>query len=188
MPKVPLSFQMSNSLFPATRFRVRRFVLAQPWFCLALAVTGVLCVLAFLALASMRHAITEATREQFELVATNRAKALQPKVAILELPLRPFDSAQAVAGLTQVADESNIVLGEVSFTLEEGVNQPFLRYRATMTVSANYLAVRRFVENVHSQLTDVSLETISCSREAITATLLKCDIVFTAYYREAEHG
>jgi hypothetical protein len=179
---------MSILQFPAVAFHARRLVRTQPWLCLALAGSCVLCIGTGAALLSAHVAIDEARRVQAELVAGNRARSALPKVVPVEIALRPFDSAEAVASLGQVAAESGISLNEVSFTLEEGANLPFLRYRATMTVSANYRAVRRFVDRVHAQLADVSLDTLSCAREGIAATALKCELAFTSYYRAPHHG
>lgn len=179
---------MSTSLFPAAQFQVRRFVRSQPWLCLSLTLGCVLCVVLGVAYVSVQRALTAAGDEQSALVATNRANSAQPKPPAVELALRPFDSAQAVSSLDQAAKESGAILNEVSFTLEEQANLPYLRYRASMTVIANYVTVRRFVDKVHAQVVDVSLDTISCSREAITARELKCELAFTAYYRAAQHG
>jgi hypothetical protein len=187
-PKVALNSPMSILQFPAVAFQARRLIRTQPWLCLALAGSCVLCIGAGAALLRVHVLMDEARRMQAELVVGNRAKAGLPKVVPVEIALRPFDSAEAVSSLAQVAAESGVSLNEVSFTLEEGANLPFLRYRSTMTVSANYLAVRRFVDRAHAQLTDVSLDTLSCARENIAATTLKCELAFTSYYRAPSHG
>jgi hypothetical protein len=50
--------------------------------------------------------------------------------------------------LNDAAESSKLSLDEISFSLDENANQPYLRYHATLTVSSGYPAIRRFLDQV----------------------------------------
>ena len=110
----------------------------------------------------------------------------QGKTAKPDLPA--FNNTQLVDVLNRVAEESKLSLDEVSFVLEENAAQPYLRYRATLTVSSAYPTIRRFLEQVRVRQPQVSLDTINCSRDDITTVELTCDLVMSAFYRKEGHG
>jgi hypothetical protein len=103
-----------------------------------------------------------------------------------ELP--EFDSAQLVDALHDVANDIKLPIDEVSYALENTAGQPYLRYRVTLSVTANYPTIRKFADTFRKQAEHVSLDTISCSREDIAATTLNCDLGLSAFYRKAERG
>jgi hypothetical protein len=102
--------------------------------------------------------------------------------------LTAFENTQLVDVLNRVAEESKLSLDEVSFVLDENANQPYLRYRATLTVSSTYPTIRRFLDQVRTSQPDISLDSITCTRDDIATVELTCDLVLSAFYRKADHG
>lgn len=102
--------------------------------------------------------------------------------------LQPFDGAQLLETLTAVGDSTNLSLGPVVFSLDDSGRIPYLRYRAAFTVSGSYLVIRRFIDQFHSSLSDVSLDSMNCTRKDIRDTMLECDLSFSAFYRKDGNG
>lgn len=118
--------------------------------------------------------------------AAGKAWPLQPIALAATLPA--FNSAQLVNALNRLADESKLPLNEIAFALDANPAQPYLRYRATMSVSARYPVIRGFVEQLRITLANVSLDSITCAREDIGNTDLTCDLALSAFYRKDGRG
>ncbi|HEY8023538.1 MAG TPA: hypothetical protein VIF60_03160 [Burkholderiaceae bacterium] len=110
----------------------------------------------------------------------------QQKALRGELP--EFDNTSLVKVLNHLAGETKLTLDEVSFALDDNANQPFLRYRATLTVSSGYPTIRRFLDQVHAELPQASLDSIVCTRDDITTLEPTCDLIFSAFYRKPSGG
>lgn len=180
---------MQFPLLPFLNFHLRRFWETQTILFVAL----VLSLFAFVCALFIWLGLTQAGKDAF--VRNGYLKSQQtadtqlvPVAAVAAESLRPFDSAQAVSAFNEIAERTGIPVGELTFTLDEGKSQPFLRYRATMAVAANYLTIRRFVAMVSTDVPDVSLDTISCGRKAIDDPVLTCDLVFTLFFKKDDRG
>jgi len=102
--------------------------------------------------------------------------------------LPAFESAGLVKVLNRLAGEAKLSLDEVSFVLDDNANQPFLRYRATLTVSSGFPVIRRFLDQVRAEQPQVSLDSIVCTRDDITTAQPTCDLIFSAFYRKPIRG
>jgi hypothetical protein len=181
---------MLLKLLPVAVFRARRLARTQPGLCFASAGALALFLLAGMWLASASRARDDA---EVQLAALQREwrtlPATMPAAISMRRPsLQPFNSAQVVDVLNKAGVKAGLAFKEVGFTLDDSKDNPYLRYQIALTVSANYLAIRRFTDTVHASLPDVALDSIRCSRESISAHLLKCDLTFSSFYRRGVSG
>jgi hypothetical protein len=180
---------MYSQLLPFCSFHLRRIRSSQPILLASLVIT---CS-AFLVALPTWLALVEAGKEvQAEYDALKmRAEKNLPAVVIApdqgEM-LRPFNSAYMVTALNEAATRAGVALNELNFTFDAGKTEPFIRYRVSMTVATNYLAMRRFVDQVKTDIPDVSLDSISCRRKGIEDPVLTCDLGFTAFFKKDERG
>ncbi|MCG2583853.1 hypothetical protein [Massilia sp. TS11] len=124
-------------------------------------------------------------------LASNRGQVNPATTAVLvsAKPVLPqFVNTQVAQILHQTADEVHLGLDEVSFSLEEGATTPYLRYRVTMSVSASYPLIRRFVDKLKLSPAELSLDSITCARENIASPGLGCELAFSAFYRKGTNG
>lgn len=172
-------------------FQLRRLARARPALSIATGVSALLFAGAAASVWELRQAKADALALINSLQRTAQVSSVQPPVdlkVIVPISLQPFNSAQMVQVFNDVAEKTSVPLNEVSFTLDEGSAQPFMRYRASFAVQAKYPAIRRFIDSVHSELHDVSLDSIACTRETLEAQFLKCDLVFSAFYAKEISG
>ncbi|HSY26640.1 MAG TPA: hypothetical protein VK832_03970 [Burkholderiaceae bacterium] len=106
----------------------------------------------------------------------------------MKMTLPAFNNTQLVEVLNDAAESSKLSLDEISFSLDENANQPYLRYHATLTVSSGYPAIRRFLDQVRLKQPEMSLDSITCTRDDITTVELACDLALSAFYRKEAHG
>lgn len=104
----------------------------------------------------------------------------------MDLPV--FDSAALVQTLNVTAAETHLALEEVAYALDESSSEPYLRYRMTLRVAADYRTIRAFSARFTAELENVSLDAISCERKDVATVPLTCDLAFSAFYRRAPHG
>jgi len=102
--------------------------------------------------------------------------------------LPAFDSAALVDTFNYLATNAGLPVDEVSYALEDGTAQPYLRYRVTLTVASNYPTIRGFVDQLKTELPHVALDSISCSRDDIAQASLSCDLAFSAFFQKGVHG
>lgn len=176
---------MLLKLLPVAVFRARRLARLQPGLCIAsiVAVLALLLAGLWLAKAASAHVEAEAQLDAMQQELRAMPAAAPAKTSPQAPSLPPFDSAQVVDALNAAGARTGLAIKEVGFTLDDGKDNPYLRYRIALTVSANYLAVRRFADTLHAELPDVALDSIRCSRESISAAALKCDLAFSSFYR-----
>lgn len=166
-------------------FQLHKLIRNQPGLCMSVGLASLLCVVAVIAYDSARVAAIEAEALNRTLVAQGAPKSgPQEAVAVVNESLRPFNSAQVLQVLSDVALETNLPLAEVTFTLDASAAQPYVRYRAALTTIGTYSTIRRFVTQIHSSVGDVSLDAFSCTRKNIQDTALACDLAFSAFYRK----
>lgn len=183
---------MPLSLFSFCHFQIIRLLRAQPRVFAAL-------VMSLIALTGAGAGYMTQW-QQFNL-ATQELRALQanakpPGAALLsdkparqvpsDLPV--FESASLMKALSRIAGQIKLPLNEISYALDDNTSQPFLRYHVTLTVTSAYPVIRRFVDELHVGLPNVTLDAISCARADIAAANLTCDLVFSAFFRKDALG
>ena len=102
--------------------------------------------------------------------------------------LPKFEGAPLVDTINQVAADLNLPVDEISYALEDGAAQPYLRYRMTLSIASNYPMVRRFTEALGMNLPNATLDSISCAREDVAQPALTCDLAFSMFFRKETHG
>lgn len=79
-------------------------------------------------------------------------------------------------------------MDEVSYSLDDNANQPYLRYRATMTVEGDYAAIRQLAAQIAKAPGSLSLDTLHCSREDIDIKPLSCELGISGFYARGGRG
>jgi Tfp pilus assembly protein PilO len=174
------------------QFHLRRlWRLQMPTF---LALAAAMLALAVCALVLLTQWIDAhaAAQELAELRANGKAaqtaREAERTAGLPQAQLPAFQSAPLVRNLHQLAEDAGVPLDEVAYSLDDSANQPFLRYRITLSVSAAYPAIRRFNKQVDAMLANVSLDSIKCARDDIASKELNCDLVYSAFFRKDAHG
>ncbi len=180
---------MSPKLFSLCRFHFQGLIRAQP---VAVAMAFVSVLAATIAGGLYAQQWVGADAAERELNSLNQqarapvlAKGQANKVQIV-LPV--FNSSQLVDTLNRIASDTKLPLDEIVFSLDENANQPYLRYHATLTVTARYPVIRKFVDQVRSNVTEASLDNISCTREDIRTIDLTCDLAISVFYKKSGRG
>ena len=127
-----------------------------------------------------------------DIANANRALAqaasapTQQGTGSIDLPR--FEPNKMVEAINRLAVNTKLPLDEVSFVLEDSRNQPYLRYRITLSVSTRYPAIKHFLDALQADQPQLALDAISCERDDITAADTSCDVNLSAFYRRPEHG
>ncbi|HXA46451.1 MAG TPA: hypothetical protein VNW52_02385 [Burkholderiaceae bacterium] len=158
----------------------------------ALSAAMVACVLCAGALAlymQQAHGVEETEAEWRKLNQQSKelGRAGAP-VADTKLSLSAFDNTQFLEALKGAAESAKLTFDEVSFVLDPSANQPYLRYRATLTVTSQYPTIRKFLDQVKIKQPEISLDSILCTRDDIATVDLTCDLALSAFYRKDAHG
>ncbi|WP_188567707.1 GspMb/PilO family protein [Undibacterium terreum] len=171
-------------------FYVRRQLQLRPRFivCLSVALAALVVTALAAAQVAFEHLNAEETIQEVIQQAKHRNQVIPSPSSISGTDLPRFDSAQLVEALHRVAEEVKLPADEISYALEGNENQAYLRYRVTLSVTASYPVIRKFAEHFQAQLPNVSLDSISCTRDDIAATALSCDLGLSAFYQKAVHG
>jgi hypothetical protein len=183
---------MNSPAFSFCAFHLARLWRAQPL--VFLAATASVLVMAGSALAYYQQwrQVDDTVGRLQQLVAQTalrRTAVVTDKPAGPAVPKLPaFSSAELVATVNQVAADIGMPVEEISYRLEEGANTPYLRYRVTLSMAANYPLMRRFVDQMAMNLPHAVLDEISCSRDDIAVAALNCDLSFSAFFRKDGHG
>jgi Tfp pilus assembly protein PilO len=183
---------MTVRLLHVGQFYLRRFFLLQPR--VAASVLAAVGLVLGAALVAAQQSYERQSAEDALESAIREAK--QARISLLKAPtpvseqmaLPEFDSAELVGTLHRVAADVKLPFDEVSYALEESTGQPYLRYRMTLSVTGNYPAIRRFSDSFRREASHVTLDSISCSRDDISAAELSCDLGLSAFYRKVAHG
>lgn len=183
---------MSSQFFSYCRFHLFRLLRAQPGVVGVLIFSTLALVLVSLATLQQWQQLHQQEQQLLELRAQSRqhpAAAALAKPAFTTPTIYPaFHSAQLADTFNQLATEAKLSLDEVSYGLDDNANQPYLRYRVTLAVTATYPLIRQFVDQIALTLPHVSLDTISCTREDIGAIHLSCELAFSAIFRKETNG
>ena len=179
---------MPHNLISFCRFHLKRLVRIQARAFFALTGATLLLVLASVSLIDQWHLAETAQQELRSMNQTTRTSTNIVKAVNAQVALPDFTSAQLVTTLNRVAEETKLPLDEIIFTLDDSGNQPYLRYRATLSVSGSYPTIRRFLDQVRANFSTVSLDTISCTREDIGTIDLTCDLAVSVFFRKNARG
>jgi hypothetical protein len=180
---------MPAPLLHQAQFHLRRWFSQRPRFVIALGLSLALLILTLLAAAQQWQSHADAQAElQSALASTKAPRQPSPALPQTHAALPSFDSAHLVEALHTIAGDTKLPVDEISYALEDSDNQPYLRYRVTLTATASYPTIRQFTDSLRQQAAYVSLDTISCSREDIAAAALSCDLGFSAFYRKPARG
>lgn len=165
---------------------------AQPFAMAALGLSVVLAVIAALCLvAQIQRA--DAARDRLAALQAKappmqEARSSVPDTSLAALDLPAFESAQLVKVLNETATDSGLVLDEVSYSLEDNTNQPFLRYRVTMSLNAAYPLIRRLTEQLNANVPHLTLDAINCSRKDVVVAELNCDVIMSGFFQKGARG
>ena len=178
--------------YHALRFQLSRLIRIHPVAMLILAsmtvvavVMAVFLVMQLQRLAELNVAISNA-RAAAQSVKPVIPEAASGSAAPIDLP--EFESAPLVEVLNQTAADSGLPLEDVSYALEDGINQPYLRYRITMTLNGPYPLIRRLIEQLERRVPHMSLDSINCARKDIQSAALTCDLAFSAFFQRGKRG
>lgn len=182
---------MNSPKFSFLAFHSQRLLRAHPVVVFATAASIVLAGLSGVAFLSQLQHKRLVAADLNELLATSRSPLVVPQIAqsTASVPTLPqFSSAELVETVNQIAVDIGLPVDEISYTLEEGASHPYLRYRLTLSATANYPLMRRFVDAMAKNLPHSILDSISCSRDDIAVTALSCDLAFSAFFQKGSRG
>jgi len=116
-------------------------------------------------------------------------KARLPFSANTKLKLPEFIPGDLVKIFNSVANDMQVPLEEVVYVLDRSVSVPYLRYHVTLSTKAGYTDIRKFIAVLSSEMPNVSLDRIRCSRPDALAQTLDCELAFSAVFaKEASRG
>lgn len=180
---------MSSTLAPQCGFYFRRMMQIAPLHLTVMLLTGLLAVLAVGLSTALSNARGDFHTENLLLQQKVRATGAARSIATPTMPqFEDFDSTRLVHALNRLADHAQVPLTEIHYVLDDGANRPYMRYRATLKVTAGYLPIRAFIDSVRTGLRDVTLDTITCTRDNAKAIKLNCELGFSAFYRKGSGG
>jgi hypothetical protein len=173
------------------QFYLLRCWRAQPVAMLAVLLSAAgLCVALSLSLAVERErgeAQEELTALRHQRLAAARPQPSLATPTIAAPELLAFDSTEVVRGFTTIVADAGLPLEEVSYALEDVREQPYLRYRISLSVKSTYPQIRKAVAALASAMPHVALDGIRCSRESTAVAALGCELSFSAFFRKP-HG
>ncbi len=97
--------------------------------------------------------------------------------------LSHFESSGVVSTLNQVAQQTGVSIDEVSYVLDELVDQPYRRYQISFSTSSRYPLLRKMIQTLQSKNLHLSLDSISCARDDIVVADLHCSLTLSAYFK-----
>ena len=173
---------------PRCQFYLRRLLQTQPIAFSALLAAGLIFA-SMLALCVEQLQSVDAAEAQWRILNQHGKESGRAGLQIgdMKLTLPAFNNTQLIEVLNDTAESSKLSLDEISFSLDDNANQPYLRYHATLTVSSSYPAIRRFLDQMRIKQPEMSLDSITCAREDITTVELACDLALSAFYRKETH-
>lgn len=169
-------------------FQIRRLFRQQPLSSSMVLVSGISLIAASLGYVYMQVQATQINQAIKVTQSSSRiAKSSVPSGTII--PVLPiFDSAQFASSLYKFADDAKLNVDEINYSLDDTANQPYLRYRISLTVTNNFQSIRQFVTRFQVELTHSTLDAINCNRESITSSALNCDLALSVFYRKTSRG
>jgi hypothetical protein len=182
---------MTSDFVSFCRFHAVRLFHAHPVLSLAGVASAVVLVTSFSFLMREMHESAAMQDQLDSLVASSRRHIPAARPTGIAQPTQNlpwFQSSSLLDDFSRIAEHAKLPLDEVGYVLEESANRPYMRYRITMTVAANYPSIRQFVTEVSSTLKNVDLDSISCNRADIAVAPLTCELAFSAFFRMDQHG
>lgn len=179
---------MSFTAIAYIRFYCLRWYRAQP---LLFSVTTLCFVLCLLMTGFILQTIRLKDRAKFSLHETigdlerTHLEKVRAEAALAPPIILPaFQSSTLVNTLNSVAAEMQVQLEEVTYTLEERNDRPFIRYQITFVSLARYPILKNMIKKLQTDAPHILLDSVSCAREDIIKSELQCDLVFSAYFRK----
>jgi hypothetical protein len=130
----------------------------------------------------------EVARLSDQLSSSSRRSRIATRPAALgssRVLLPQFSGADLVERLNNVAHALNIPFDEASYALDSSATLPYIKYRVTLTTTAGYAEIRKFLPALSAELPHMGLDSIHCSRPDLLATTLRCELAFSAFYSKA---
>lgn len=147
---------------------------------------GLASLVAFIYLSERREMLESALKQ-----ALQREKILStapPKPVANSIPNLPsFSSADFTLVFHSLMRAVGIETGEVSYSLEMSPAQPYWRYRISLEVESGYSPIRTLLAALDSELPNVTLDSIRCTRES-AALGLRCQLALSAFFRKPSDG
>jgi hypothetical protein len=171
------------------RFHAARWFANNPTsllvFSLSITVSLVVLTLVVVSREQLQSLAQERTRLRLRPIATNvTGPAVDMK---LELP--GFAPGMLVKSFNSIASDMQVPVEEVAYVLDRSTTTPYLRYHVTLSTKAGYANIRKFIAVLSSELPNVALDSIRCSRQDAVAPTLDCELAFSAFFaKEVSHG
>lgn len=107
------------------------------------------------------------------------ATSLTPKFPSL-------NSADAVRMLSNIANESNLMVDEITYQLVPLTTARLYRYKASLVVNSDYFALRSFISKLNAASTNSSIENITCRRRSTPVPPLSCNLTISIFFSQDE--
>lgn len=166
-----------------------RFVIIRAWgtdqIGVVFLVILIAAALASTSAALIEYALTADSRVVMEKnLPVPAARPTAPKQSMHgQVRLGIFHNSALMESLNQTALTVALPVNDIVFRFDDNPSRPYLRYSATVKVFGGYPQVRRFVDTVRKQLSETSLDAISCTRSDIRSVHVSCDLTLSAFYR-----
>lgn len=102
--------------------------------------------------------------------------------AVTAPDLPQMQSAAVVKSFNAIAVDLHVPLEEVAYSLDNSDRTPYVKYRITVTTNVGYSEIRKFLAVLSSEMPNVALDSIRCSRTDATLATLGCELVFSAFF------
>ncbi|MES2130513.1 MAG: hypothetical protein V4463_24840 [Pseudomonadota bacterium] len=172
------------------QFHVVRLLRLQPGASIAVAFGSLVLLASLIAFVAQWRLAQDAAQElasmHLNVLPSKTKDRFDTGFARPDLP--EFNSGALVSMLNKRASEIAVPLDEVTYVLDESANQPFLRYRVTLSIATSYSLTRRFIGDLGVAVPNMMLDAISCTRENIALPTPTCDLAFSAFYRKGGRG
>jgi len=163
-------------------FFAQRWFSHHPW---PISIFIVISAISLICTATYWNAHLGVQKRYEELIRISDNVAQHQKVAAIPavspLRLSEFQNQALTNALATLAATHQIPIEEIAFELDRSGNVPYLRYRATLTVSGGYRPIRTLLGDLKRELGMVSLDNIACTRSSISASQVKCEVTLSVF-------
>lgn len=118
---------------------------------------------------------------QVQVMREEKQRLASANQALIQL--QHFENSSLVSTLHSVARETGVPINEISFELDDQSGQAFLRYQISFSTSSRYPLLRRMMQSLHTKISQLALDNISCVRDDIVVTDLQCNLTLSAYFK-----
>lgn len=170
------------------RFYLVRVYAEHPIRLVVCAVSLVACVLTLCGITVVREQALLTAREHARLsgLPPTIVTDVHPESSAVSLP--PFSAAALVKHVNDIADDMHVPVDEVGYSLDNAEKLPYLRYRITLTTKAGYVEIRKLLAGLSSEMPNVTLDGIHCTRPDAGTAALGCELALSAFFGKAGHG